>query len=122
MNGMIDAFQWLVTRQQNGLYLVQSAGPATPTYLGCNSAESAVGDHLVGIATPFEWDLRQIGQGLAWSSVIFYSCLAAIIVFKIYPSRINLPQYPSALSLGFADYEAESGDDVCDAHSLSNRI
>ncbi|CAL1698575.1 unnamed protein product [Somion occarium] len=88
-----DAYQrWLVTRQQNGLYLVQSAGPATPTYLGCNSAESAVGDHLVGIATPFEWDLRQIGQGLAWS--------------------INLPQYPSALSLGFADYEAESGDDI----------
>ncbi|RDB20854.1 hypothetical protein Hypma_012072 [Hypsizygus marmoreus] len=88
-----DAYQrWLVTRQTNSFYLIQSAGPATSTHLGCSSGQSAIGDHLLGLSTAFEWDLRQIGQGLAWS--------------------INLPQSPTALSLRFADYEAADDENI----------
>jgi hypothetical protein len=61
--------QWSVTRQPNGLYLIQSAGEGT-LYLACREAHTALGDSVTGLPTTFLWDLRPFGSGITWSSVV----------------------------------------------------
>ena len=98
----------MISRQDDGKYVIQSVG--NNLYLTF-PAERIVGNKVVGSSIITKWDLQSIG-GFSWACV-FGKSLSLQPQYTALPFCLLSIKVPDkTLSLGFADYEVQTSDEV----------